>query len=111
MALLLGLLGRRLGGIGGGFWRAAGAMLLAALCCGAVLLALRLASAGALPFLTPSGAYNWRSDFLPLLLWLAAAAGLGLLVYAAVAALLGVEEMRMAWDRVRRLAARVPGKA
>jgi len=109
MALLLGLLGRKLGGIGGGFWRAAGAMLLAALCCGAMLLELRHASAGALPFLLPSGAYNWRSDLLPLLVWLAAAAGLSLLVYAAVAALLGVEEMRMIWDRVRRLAARLRG--
>src|SRR6476661_8107747 len=58
-ALLLMLLGRRLGGIGGGFWRATGGMLLASLCCGAALLALRLASAGPLPFLTPSSAYNW----------------------------------------------------
>jgi len=110
VALLLMLLGRRLGGIGGGFWRAAGRMSLAALCCGAVLLALRLASAGALPFLTPSGAYNWRSDFLPLLLWLAGAAGLSLLTYGAIATLLGVEEMRVAWDRTRRLAARMRGK-
>ena len=108
-ALLLVLLGRKLGGIGGGFWRATGGMLLASLCCGALLLALRLASVGALPFLTTSGAYNWRFDFVPLLLWLTAAAGLGLLVYAAIAALLGVEEMHMAWDRVRRLAARVRG--
>src|SRR6185295_12743409 len=48
------LLGRRLGGIGGGFWRAAGGMLLASLGCGAVLLALRIASVGVLPFLTPN---------------------------------------------------------
>jgi putative peptidoglycan lipid II flippase len=108
-ALLLLLLGRKLGGIGGGFWRAAGGMLLAALGCGAVLLALRLASAGALPFLLPSGTYNWRSDVVPLLLWIAAAAAIGLLVYAAAAALLGVEEMRVAWDRVRRLTARLRG--
>ncbi|MDQ2996352.1 MAG: polysaccharide biosynthesis C-terminal domain-containing protein, partial [Chloroflexota bacterium] len=109
-ALLLLLLGRRLGGIGGEFWRAAGAMLLATLCCGVVLLALRLASAGALPFLLPGGPYNWRSDVVPLLLWLAAAAGLGMLAYAAVAALLGVEEMHVAWERLRRLAARVRGQ-
>jgi len=32
-------------------------------------------------------------------------------VYAAVAALLGVEEMHVAWDRVRRLAARIPRKS
>ncbi|MEO7912223.1 MAG: lipid II flippase MurJ, partial [Roseiflexaceae bacterium] len=106
-ALLLMLLGRRLGRIGGEFWRAAGGMLLAALCCGAVLLALRLASASALPFLLPNGLYHWRTDFVPLLLWLAAVAGMGMLAYAAVAALLGVEEMRVAWDRVRRLAARL----
>ncbi|HJZ49993.1 MAG TPA: murein biosynthesis integral membrane protein MurJ, partial [Roseiflexaceae bacterium] len=41
-ALLLALLGRRLGGVGGEFWRAAGAMLLATLGCGGALLALRL---------------------------------------------------------------------
>jgi putative peptidoglycan lipid II flippase len=110
-ALLLLLLGRRLGGIGGGFWRAAGGMLLAALCCGAVLLALRIASAGMLPFIAASSAYSWRADFVPLLLWLAAAAGLGLLVYGGVAALLGVEEMHLAWERVRRLAARWRGRA
>jgi putative peptidoglycan lipid II flippase len=110
-ALLLGLLGRRLGGVGGGFWRAAGGMLLAALGCGAVLLALRRVSSGALPFLLPSGAYSWRSDLVPLLLWLAAAAGLGLLVYAGIAALLGVEELRVAWERARRLAARIPRKS
>src|SRR6266540_1081353 len=103
-ALLLTLLGRRLGGIGGAFWRATGRMLLASLCCGAVLLALRRASAGALPFLEPSSPYNWRFDFVPLLLWLAAAAGLGLLIYGAVGALLSVEEMHVAWDRIRRLA-------
>jgi hypothetical protein len=84
-------------------------MLLAALGCGALLLGLRLASSGALPFLLPNGAYSWRSDGVPLLLWLAAAAGLGLLVYAGISALLGVAEMRLAWARVRTLAARARG--
>ena len=93
------------------FWRAAGGMLLAALCCGALLLGLRLGSAAALPFLVPSGMYSWRSDFLSLLVWLAVAAGLGLLAYAAVAALLGVEEVYAARDRVRRLAARISRKS
>jgi len=105
--LLLMLLGRRLGGIGGEFWRAAGGMLLASLCCGALLFALRLASAGALPFLLPGSPYNWRFDFVPLLLWLAATAGIGLLIYGAAAALLRVEEIRAAWDRLRRLATRL----
>jgi putative peptidoglycan lipid II flippase len=108
-ALLLGLLGRRLGGVGGAFWRAAGGMLLAALGCGAVLLALRIASAGALPFLLPSGAYSWRSNLLMLLLWLTTAGGLGLLAYAGLAALLRVEELRVVWERARRLAGRVRG--
>jgi putative peptidoglycan lipid II flippase len=109
-ALLLLLLARRLGGVGGGFWRAAGGMLLATLCCGAALLGLRLVSAGALPFIAPGSLYNWRSDLLPLLLWLVAAAALGLLVYGAVAALLGVPELRMAQARARDVAARLRRK-
>jgi putative peptidoglycan lipid II flippase len=109
-ALLLILLGRKLGGIGVGFWRASGAMLLAALGCGALLLALRRASVGMLPFLLPSGAYNWRSDLVLLLLWLAAAAALGLLAYVGIAALLRVEELRVAWARARGLAARLRGR-
>jgi hypothetical protein len=85
-------------------------MLLAALGCGALLLALWRASVGMLPFLLPSGAYNWRSDLLLLLLWLAAAAALGLLAYIGIAALLRVEELRVAWARARGLAARLRGK-
>lgn len=105
--MLLLLLGRRLGGAGAGFWRAAVGMLLAALCCGAALLALRLASAGLLPTIAPGSSYSWRSDLLPLLLWLAAAAALGLLVYAAVAALLGVGEVQALWLRGKAFVARL----
>jgi putative peptidoglycan lipid II flippase len=108
-ALLLVLLRRRLGGVGAGFWRAVSGMLLAMLCSGAALLGLRAASATRLPFIVAGSPYSWRSDLLPLLLWLAAAGTLGLLIYAGVAALLGVEEMRAAWGRVRTLAARIRG--
>jgi len=108
--LLLLLLGRRLGGIGGGFWRAAGGMLLAALCCGAALLALRLVSAGLLPFIAPGSPYSWRSDLLPLLLWLAAAVALAMLVYAGVAALLRVGEIRALWQPAKGLVARIHRK-
>jgi putative peptidoglycan lipid II flippase len=100
-ALLLALLGRRLGGIGGDFWRAAGGMLLATLASGAVLLALRLVSAGPLPFIAPGSPYRWPADFLPLILWLAAAIGLSALTYGGLAALLGIAEMRAAWAWVR----------
>jgi hypothetical protein len=71
---------------------------------------LRRVSEGILPFLLPSGTYNWRSDLVPLLLWLATAAALGLLAYAGIAALLRVEELRIAWARARSLAARLRGK-
>jgi putative peptidoglycan lipid II flippase len=105
--LLLLLLGRRLGGTGAGFWRAAGGMLLAALGCGAALLALRRASVGLLPTIAPGSPYSWRSDLAPLLLWLAAAAALGLLVYAAAAAVLGVGEVHALWRRGRAVVARL----
>ncbi|MFL5806422.1 MAG: murein biosynthesis integral membrane protein MurJ [Roseiflexaceae bacterium] len=104
-SLLLALLRRRLGPLGGAFWRAAGVMLLATLACGAALLGLRLASAAYLPSITTSGAYHWPADFLPLLTWLAAAAGVGAAIYFGVTALLGMEELRTALVRLRRLAA------
>jgi putative peptidoglycan lipid II flippase len=107
--LLLVLLRRRLGGVGDRFWRSIGAMLLATLACGAVLLALRLASAGQLPFIVAGTRYRWQADFIPLAIWLAAAGGLGALAYGAVAALLGVEELRTAWARARAIVARVRG--
>src|SRR5262245_31561408 len=61
--LLLALLRPRLGRLGGDFWRALGTMLLATLCCGATLLALRVASAAWLPFITPGDTYRWPEDF------------------------------------------------
>jgi putative peptidoglycan lipid II flippase len=105
-ALLLALLRPRLGRLGGNFWRALGAMLLATLACSATLLALRLISAPRLPFITPADTYRWPSDFLPLVAWLVGAGAVGAAVYAGVAALLGLAEVRATWERLRGLAAR-----
>jgi putative peptidoglycan lipid II flippase len=104
--LLLALLQPRLGGLGGDFWRALGTMLLATLSCGAALLVLRAASATWLPFITPGDTYRWPEDFLPLVAWLMAASAIGAAVYAGVAALLGLDEVRAAWARLSGLAAR-----
>ncbi|HEU5097900.1 MAG TPA: murein biosynthesis integral membrane protein MurJ [Roseiflexaceae bacterium] len=109
LSLML-LLGRRLGGVGSAFWRAAGAMLLAALCSGAALLALRLVSVSWLPFIAPGSPYSWRSDLLPLLVWLAVAAALAALVYGAAATLLGVGEVHALWARARSLMGRIRRK-
>src|SRR5262245_41706535 len=84
-ALLLALLRPRLGRLGGDFWRALGAMLLATLACGAALLALRLMSAARLPFIIPGDTYSWPADFLALVAWLALAGGVGMAVYAGAA--------------------------
>jgi putative peptidoglycan lipid II flippase len=105
-ALLLTLLRPRLGRLGGDFWRALGSMLLATLACGAVLLALRLASATWLPFVAPGATYRWPDDFLPLVAWLLGASAVGAAVYAGVAALLRLEEVRAMWARLCGLAAR-----
>ncbi len=106
-ALLLALLRPRLGGLGGDFWRAMGVMLLATLICSAVLLALRQASVAWLPFLAPGDTYRWPADFVPLVAWLACASALGVAVYGGVAALLGLEEVRASWARIRGLIRRV----
>jgi putative peptidoglycan lipid II flippase len=105
-ALLLALLRPRLGQLGGDFWRALGTMLLATLLCGAALLALRLASAARLPFVAPGDTYRWPADFLSLVAWLMGAGAVGTAVYTGVAALLGLEEVRETWARLRALAAR-----
>jgi putative peptidoglycan lipid II flippase len=109
-ALLLALLGRRLGGVGDGFWRALGSMLLATLACGGVLLALHTLSIGQLPYIANGTRYSWQTDLLPLGLWLAAAGVLGALAYGGVAALLKVAELRAAWARANTIAARVRGR-
>ncbi|MBK9941082.1 MAG: murein biosynthesis integral membrane protein MurJ [Kouleothrix sp.] len=96
---LLLLLERRLGRLGGAFWRALAGMLLAALLAAAVLLLAR----GQLPMLAPGRPYSWRSEILPLGLWLAAAAGLAGLVYGGTAWLLGLPEARGALVRARRV--------
>jgi putative peptidoglycan lipid II flippase len=106
-ALLLALLRPRLGRLGGDFWRALGAMLLATLACGATLLALRWASAAYVPFIVLGGAYQWPANFLPLIAWLTGAGAAGLAIYAGVAALLGVAEVRATWLRLLGLATRL----
>jgi putative peptidoglycan lipid II flippase len=105
--LLLLLLRRRIGRVGGDFWRAAGTMLLATLACGAGVLALRLASAARLPFIAPGGGYRWPADFAPLVGWLALAGALGAGIYFGTTALLGLEETRALAGRLRRVAARI----
>jgi putative peptidoglycan lipid II flippase len=109
-ALLMALLRPRLGGFGGDFWRALAIMLLATLVCSAALLALRQASAAWLPFVMPGDTYRWPDDFLPLVAWLACAGAVGAAVYTGVAALLGLEEVRATWVRLRGLAARFGGR-
>lgn len=104
---LVALLGRRLGGLGDGFGRAAGGMALAALAMGAALLGALALSQPALPFLRPGDAYRWPEHFLPLALWLGAACLLAALVYAGVAALLRLEELRALLGRLGGIAARL----
>jgi putative peptidoglycan lipid II flippase len=105
--LLLALLRPRLGRLGSELWRALGTMLLATLLCSAALLALRIVSAGWLPFVTSGGSYRWPDDFLPLVAWLIGVGAIGTLVYAGVAALLGLEEVRATWARLWSLVARL----
>jgi putative peptidoglycan lipid II flippase len=107
---LLALLRPRLGRLGGDFWGALGRMALATLAFGAALLALLWISRPALPFLRPGDTYRWPADFVPLAIWLAVATGLGIAVYGGVAALLRLDEMRVALGRIRSITARMRNK-
>lgn len=99
-ATLLLLLERRLGHLGGAFWRALGAMALATLAAAGAVFALHALSLPWLPALAPTLAYRWQSDFIPLTIWLAVAGALGGLVYGAVAALLRLDELQTLRGRV-----------
>ena len=102
LALLL-LLERRLGSLGGAFWRALGAMLLAALLAGGLALGLHELSRPWLPALAPLPGYRWGRDFLPLAAWLALAGAACGLAYAGVTALLGLPELGAARARFARI--------
>jgi putative peptidoglycan lipid II flippase len=102
LVLLLVMLGRRLGSIGGEFWRALARMALAAGLVLVVLLAVRNWSAERVPGIRPGTPYRWPADFVPLALWLGLACGLGVLVYAGAAAILRIPELAALATRVRR---------
>jgi hypothetical protein len=82
-------------------------MHAAALLCGAAVLALRLVSYNLLPYLAPGGRYRWPLDFVPLALWIGVAAVVGMAVYAGMAALLHLDELRLAMARFWRIAGRL----
>ncbi|GAB4211926.1 MAG: murein biosynthesis integral membrane protein MurJ [Roseiflexaceae bacterium] len=105
--ILLGLLGRRLGGLPAAFWGGLGRMLLAALAMAAALLAVLALSARPLPFLAPGDTYRWPDQFLPLLAWLAAAGALGAAVYAGAALLLRLDELPAVTSRLGGIVRRV----
>lgn len=100
-AVLLRLLGARVGGLGAGFWRALGGMAAATLAFSVVLLALLRFSQPLLPFLNPGDTYRWPADFVPLALWLAAAVSLSAAIYVGIAWQLGSSELRAVVARLR----------
>jgi putative peptidoglycan lipid II flippase len=91
-----------------GIWREVALLRsLRAAVFGALILAvcfggLRWLSLPLLPFLSYSGAYDWRSDMLPLLLWLLLVGSTGTLMYLGVTTILGAQEARILWQRLRR---------
>ena len=99
--LLLALLAGRVGGLGGGFLRAAGGMVLATLAFAAALAGLLAGSQRWLPFLRPGDTYHWPQDFVPLALWMGGATAVAGLAYAGVAAALGLDELRALVGRLR----------
>jgi putative peptidoglycan lipid II flippase len=104
---LVVLLQRRVGGLSAPFVRALTAMALAALGFGVALAAALWLSREMLPFLRPGDAYRWPQDFAPLALWLAGATLLAGSVYAGIAALFRLEELRALLGRLSGLAGRL----
>lgn len=105
-AVLLVLLNKRLGGFGAPFWRALALMHAAALATGAALLGLRSVSVGLLPAIAANNRYQWPGDFVPLLVWVLAIGVCGAAVYAALAWVLRLDELRTSTARFGALARR-----
>jgi putative peptidoglycan lipid II flippase len=95
---LMFLLFIRLGGAYAAFWGALGRMALCGLASGALLALALTARTVWLPILMP---YDWPADFLPLLLWLAAAALLAGGAYIGCALVLRLSEAQELVQRRR----------
>jgi putative peptidoglycan lipid II flippase len=108
MLLLIILLQWRLPGIwrDGALRRSVLAAGMATVVLGGMLWTVRQMSLTALPSLALEGLYFWRSDLLPLGVWLATVGIAGLALYVGLAGLLGSGEARMALSRLRRLVTR-----
>ncbi len=105
--MLLALLGRRLDGLGRDFFRATGAMILAALACVGTLALLYRASSRVWTFVAPGDSYHWPGDFLSLVVWLVGTTATGVLAYVGVASLLRIPELDAAIARGQRMLARM----
>lgn len=106
-ATLLLLLERRLGRLGGAFWRAFAAMLGAALVTGVALTLLRMVSAQWLPTVQPTPGYRWQTGFVPLALWLLGMSALGALLYGSIAWLLRLDELHTLRIRLAAIATHI----
>ncbi|NNJ09658.1 murein biosynthesis integral membrane protein MurJ [Chloroflexales bacterium ZM16-3] len=102
--LLFLLLGAALPGLWRdvGLWRTVIIAALASAGLWALLEAARTLSAPLLPALGADHAYIWRAELPTLLLWLAAAAALGVGLYLGLTAALGAAPARAALARLRR---------
>lgn len=100
--LLAIVLSRYLPGIwrSSSLWRSIRATCVASALVGAVLFGLRWISLGCLPFLEAGQAYQWRSDLVPLIVWLVVAAVLAGAVYVGSALLLGSPDVRNVVQRL-----------
>ncbi|NTV64944.1 MAG: murein biosynthesis integral membrane protein MurJ [Oscillochloris sp.] len=102
--LLFLLLGAALPGLwrDAGLWRILATAGLAALALGGMLEAARNLSAPLIPALAADHSYAWRSEILPLLLWLTVVGALGATIYLGLTAALGAAPARTALVRLRR---------
>lgn len=83
-------------------WRSARATGLASLAVGLLLWAAQRLSLPYLPFLGLNGTYDWRTDFLALVMWLVGAGLAGGGLYGSLVVGLGASQARVVWTRIRR---------
>jgi putative peptidoglycan lipid II flippase len=100
--LLFVLLGRQLPGIWQDrlLWRGIRAAVLATLLLAGGLWAVVQVSVPWFPFLQVGVAYSWQQDLVPMIGWMVGVGTVGVVCYAALAALAGSEEARMVWRKV-----------
>ncbi len=109
--ILLLLLRRRLGGLAPNFARSLAGMAIAGGFMAGAIVSFEAISAPWLPFVRAGDTYRWPTDAIPLALWLLLVAAVSFGIYLAVAAALGLPNVRLLLGRLRAVMGRIGTRA